>query len=508
LCPKGGFSFRITAFTSIIIEGMNKKYVSLLFLSMFFFSALAEAEDFDDYSLKEAASDITYSRPTNNNTTRSANRSRSPAKAPAKSAAKPASSATTGKYNCKRPINYRSTCVNGWSDETCSCVGSAAPNNQQGAPQGNQAVQQAMQKCQEKLVAARNDCDQHQDTGVQTAEGDIKNIAANMGRMGFSACTALGKGIAGANGALAVFSGMCSGSKKDCTSACTVALSGAKATNSVNDIMAAQENLQGCKALDAKIQQAAQQIQSVAATVSGAQDCSKDTTTDGLYDFCKNNPSAVGCSTEATDCTNPSIAASSPICICKDNPSAATCGGANLKAGGGFDNFDSASLGGAAPGSTGTLDSSGILGDDDWAGDPNAKSDNTRAEDVGGSKGGRPLDEGGGGRGGGGKDGGGGPGGPGTGVAVNAGFRGGGGGGGSFGGGGAEGTWVAEGQPAPGAAANGNPDLRNFLPGGKYDPKTRGLAGLSGPDGITGPHTDIWKKIQNRYQVKQSSLMP
>jgi hypothetical protein len=42
------------------------------------------------------------------------------------------------------------------------------------------------------------------------------------------------------------------------------------------------------------------------------------------------------------------------------------------------------------------------------------------------------------------------------------------------------------------------------------DPKNanRGLAGISGPDGITGPHSDIWKKIQNRYQIKTSELMP
>jgi hypothetical protein len=43
------------------------------------------------------------------------------------------------------------------------------------------------------------------------------------------------------------------------------------------------------------------------------------------------------------------------------------------------------------------------------------------------------------------------------------------------------------------------------------DPRVnRGLAGITGPDGITGPHTDIWKKIQNRYQVQMeaSKLMP
>jgi hypothetical protein len=473
------------------MEGMNMKYVSLLFLSMFFISAFAEAQEFEP-TLEDASSGLRYSKPTSNSP-RTANRSRSTKSAPK-----------------SRPTPSKSLNNNARSDRAADpgATGKPGTSPSQQQQQNNPQVQQAMQKCQEKLAAARSDCDQEQDTGVQTAEGDVKQLAANVGRMGFSACTAIGKAIAGANGALAMFSAMCSSTKKDCTSACNVALSGAKATQSVNDIMTAQEALEGCKSLDAKIQQAAQQIQNTVGTVAGAQQCANDTTSE-LYDYCKGNPSGVGCSTEATDCSNPSIAASNPICICKANPSASACGGVAMKAdGGGFDTYDSASLGGVAPGSSGSLDSGGILGDDSWAGNPNAKTDNSRAEDVGGSKGGRPLNEGGGGGGSGGKDSGGGPGGSATGVAVNAGFRGGGGGGGSFGDGGSgQGTWVAEGQ-APGATTNGNPDLRNFLPGGKFDPKTRGLAGLSGPDGITGPHTDIWKKIQNRYQVKQPTLMP
>jgi hypothetical protein len=59
-------------------------------------------------------------------------------------------------------------------------------------------------------------------------------------------------------------------------------------------------------------------------------------------------------------------------------------------------------------------------------------------------------------------------------------------------------------------AKNGLPDLRQFLPGGYADPRAHvGVTGLQvGIDGITGPHTDIWKKIQNRYQVLQGTLQP
>lgn len=54
------------------------------------------------------------------------------------------------------------------------------------------------------------------------------------------------------------------------------------------------------------------------------------------------------------------------------------------------------------------------------------------------------------------------------------------------------------------------PDLRQFLPGGLKDPtRHRGIAGqFVGLDGMTGPHSDIWKKINNRYQYKRASLLP
>jgi hypothetical protein len=50
-------------------------------------------------------------------------------------------------------------------------------------------------------------------------------------------------------------------------------------------------------------------------------------------------------------------------------------------------------------------------------------------------------------------------------------------------------------------------DLKQFLPGGKFDPK-RGLAGISGPDGITGPSSDIFAKVNIRYRAVTTSLRP
>lgn len=54
---------------------------------------------------------------------------------------------------------------------------------------------------------------------------------------------------------------------------------------------------------------------------------------------------------------------------------------------------------------------------------------------------------------------------------------------------------------------NGNPvDLRQFLPGQNMD-ATRGIAGISGPDGITGPNSSLWQKIRVRYS-SQRNFMP
>ena len=89
-------------------------------------------------------------------------------------------------------------------------------------------------------------------------------------------------------------------------------------------------------------------------------------------------------------------------------------------------------------------------------------------------------------------------------TSILSGFFGGGGGSGSsgsgwksfFGGGSGNGNGAA-----PSASVkNKMPDLRQFLPGGLQDPtRNRGIAGqFVGLDGLTGPHSDIWRQINNR----------
>jgi hypothetical protein len=257
-----------------------------------------------------------------------------------------------------------------------------------------------------------------------------------------------------------------------------------------------------CRGLDAKVQQGVAAINNTMTQVQQMQACGENVDISLLY--CKQNPLALGCQTVATDCSNPQIALTSPICICKNNPNDPVNCNLAMKAG---DPANTASIAGAGSGlvdaagaGTGGID--GGLDNADWQGGEWKKS-NDLAEDPGGNKGGRPIQDG---AGGGGKgDGGAGGGAESKAAGVNNGFRGGsGGGGGGYAGGGGGGE---AGSREPGSEGPAGPDLRKYLPGGQYDPKTKGILGLSGPDGITGPHTNIWLKIRNRYQFQVPSLI-
>lgn len=88
------------------------------------------------------------------------------------------------------------------------------------------------------------------------------------------------------------------------------------------------------------------------------------------------------------------------------------------------------------------------------------------------------------------------------------------GGGGLFGGGKAAGSGDrgagGNGYSAGTEAGTKTPDLRQFLPGAKFDPKKeRNIAGrIVSKDGLIGPHGNLWRDVSNRYQVKRASLLP
>lgn len=401
---------------------------------------------------------------------------------------------TTQKNCSTSPV----TCVPGfeWSATACACVAHDSP-----APY-DQELNAALQKCETDNEKARIACDQDQDSGIQGAQTSLSNFAVGAGaRMGITnACSSLGALLTGANAAVLYFSQNCSSSQKSCLASCKQAISMTGALGSAQ----AEASYDNCKLMDAKINQATQAIANIKSTAQNAANCVEQTDT-AMADFCQQNPKALGCESVPTDCSNPQIAASNSICICKANPNAAHCSGLQAKAGD-FDSggsYDMASTTITKSSKGGGSDLDGMLGDDGYQGNGMSPSGG-RADDVGGAKGGRPLMGGSdGGLGGSGSPAGsaskGGP------AAVNAGFRGGGGGSsGSYGGGG--GANPGQAYASEKQVEKSGPNLRDFLPNGKFDPKSanRGLAGISGPDGITGPHSDIWKKIQNRYQVQIS----
>ena len=211
------------------------------------------------------------------------------------------------------------------------------------------------------------------------------------------------------------------------------------------------------------------------------------------------NPSALA--SAAGDCSDPSFAATSIVCLCKSNPSDPMC--ANGTAGAG-----AATSGGLA---TGGVSTPGI-------GDP-SNGDGTAVDTTPvGSKPQTGLAGGGGnGAGGGGPGGGGGgglnpEGGDGTGASginkdVITGQSGAGSGGLSAAGGGGGGGSMGRAGGGSGGGGSGF-NLSKYLPKNMF--KNRGLAGMTVPaqDGVTGPlGPSIWEKVHTRYEDKKSTLI-
>jgi hypothetical protein len=193
------------------------------------------------------------------------------------------------------------------------------------------------------------------------------------------------------------------------------------------------------------------------------------------------------------DCNNPQTGSTNRVCICQRNPNDPVC--ANGPAG-----VDPAASN-TSPSTTASADNKNLLNGLNLGGNNSSSLDGIGPARPGGNGAGagggaKGVSRQGGGGGdapntAGNKGGGGAPAGRGDAPKINAGYYGGsggssgGGGGGGYGGGGSNGN----GQQAV--------DLKQFLPGGSKDPSKRGLA--SGPDGISGQGTDIWKKINGRY---------
>ncbi len=379
--------------------------------------------------------------------------------------------------------------------------------------------------CEQEVSAATASCDEKNDAGMNNVSGTASQIALMMGQQTASsiqaACSKMADLSQAANAALAAYRVNCKSAQDSCLSTCERAkkfvaekmgtcyphlnsMELSSASSSYQSAIA--EHINVCRSLETKINEAQQAIQNYGVTNANASQCSALTSGDSaVTELCKANPKYPGCSPAApVDCSKPEVATTNKVCICSKNPHDPACSVAQ-KAGG--DNL------------VGSIDSSSRLGNKADGSEMSGDLFGTPSISHGtpGSGGGDSIDgsQGGGSVGGGGGGSGSGPSAAGGGVAsedsvgVNGGFYGGGGGGRLFGGGsGGEGGAVGGyGGGFTKGAMSGGPDLKKFLPGGQFDPK-RGVSGFGGPDGITGPHSNIWQKIQNRYQVMSPTLLP
>lgn len=402
------------------------------------------------------------------------------------------------------------------------CVASNQVNSVDCVSQYNEILE----RCRAQITDTSYTCDEKNDSGMSGVANTASQLSLMFGQQTAgsiqAACSKMASYTSAANAAVAAYRLTCQSSISSCRSSCDQAVEFASSNAACLDMTSgsgaaaqmrssAENTAERCNEFDAKVAEANQAINNFSGTLQNASQCASLTAGDStvLPELCKANPSLPGCdAVAAVDCTNPAMSGNK-VCVCAKNPSDPVCMGEN-SAGGSPSYFSSTSSGSRL--STQGLDASG----GDLPSLPSISfgkpGSGGSGEAVDGKQGGSAgISSSGGGGGGSGAGGGSGEEGLEDGLQVNAGFYG---GGGSFGVSGMSGgsgernaarmagiAGAAKGKP-------GGPDLRQFLPGGKFDPKMRGLAGHGGPDGITGPHSNIWQKIQNRYQVLSPTLMP
>ncbi|WP_374034773.1 hypothetical protein ACES2I_02455 [Bdellovibrio bacteriovorus] len=384
-----------------------------------------------------------------------------------------------------------------------------------------------LNECSNAVQETSHTCDEKNDSGMSGVANTASQLGLMLGQQTSgsiqSACSQMASFSAAANAAVAAYRLNCNSALGTCRSTCsrlvdfvqnnpTCTVQGFQGTAGSNAMLLqnAESKAERCDQFESKVQEATQAINNVAGTMRNAASCAAATSGESapVPEICKTNPNLPGCvATGPVDCTKPELAGTK-ICVCSKNPTDPICMSENSNGGSTF-------LSSTNPGAR--LNTSGVeLSGGDLPSLPGIehgkRGPGGAGEAVDGKQGGGAgISSSGGGSGGGaaGAGEGGGAEGEEGGHSVNAGFYGGGGSFGGYGGGSGEGR-AGQGQPGQAGVAgkNGAPDLRQFLPGGKYDPKARGVAGTGGPDGITGPHSNIWKKIQNRYQVLTPTLIP
>lgn len=387
-------------------------------------------------------------------------------------------------------------------------------------------AREAAERCEKDTEQAGERCNEDNSPEMMMVRQMGEQLVAQMSVMTAGsiemACSGMGKFSQMANGALAAYKGYCSASYFECSSSCKDAvdtidtLIESNTNPAVDPVLREQKRVANasnrrCSDFSRHIGASMTNIMQMMYTQSNMRRC-KETANNVYEQICKNDPNHIMCKGFASQDCNSEAGANNPVCICMKNPGDPRC----ASGGGGFaGGVTTSATSGAGDGTSGIDPKLGNFDIDGSGLDAVAGFGSAQAGEPGRAGGPGQRGFGGGARGGIGAVG------DGQGAGVGAGAPAATGPntkilGGYYGGGGA----VSMGSGRSGSASSGGGyggarntsankkvNLAAFLPGGKMDP-SRALAGISGPDGITGPNTDIWKKVKTRYYSLSESFLP
>lgn len=377
--------------------------------------------------------------------------------------------------------------------------------------------------CQEAAAAAVDACGNSRTSDWQSAQSKMRELSAMMNQSSQMAGTSSSSWCSKATGlaqsvnvALLGSKAYCMPAVETCTSAC------AQPGSSSNSVP------QPCRGPSQNLNGIMNDIQGLAQTAQSAATCKIDFSNFGMAAYCRENPNLSMCRGLQTnngrvDCSRPENAQNT-VCLCSNPanaglPVCSVSGKLGNSAGG------SVGLDGAAGGGAGGAGSN-AGGPPGLAGLNLDGSDEESGPAAPGTPGGTATFAPGGsgaGMGSGGKSGRkagnntGAPGSSGFDPAIGSGVL----GNASRGGGsaGRGGGWVtnsnnpqASGTRGNGSSPSQDPanallELKKFMPGAERDPR-RGLANVTGPDGLTGPGSDLFKKVSAAYSRWGSNLRP
>lgn len=368
--------------------------------------------------------------------------------------------------------------------------------------------------CEQATLKAAKSCDENSSglSSVANMASQATLLAGQKGSMGIQeSCSKMANVAKAASLALISYRQLCSSAVSVCESKCSVSITpkcGNSGSQRVTDARSAMAgNASSCRSFSAKMAEAAAAAQNYAMMHTNSQACANLTSGTGTPgEICKTDPSYPGCAPqEKMDCTNPAMA-SNKVCICSKSPSNPICTSqkettdnrspiisdrvsspGKVKSFAEDSNISSKSNSLPGGGAASTYEAvDGQQGDSSNLSGGNLTSTmEKRLKEKRGIKD-QPVTDG----------------------FYSSGTS----------GSSADKRYESlklessvQEKGLPKGKETGGVDLRKFLPGA-YNPNGfRGVAGgieKVGPDGITGPHGDIWQKIRNRYQSIQDSLHP